>query len=91
VAKLGGPREVDRNGLGESYESTPSARGRELHRELKLACAIAHGRGAKLSKLELIELVLEEGLPPRVERERIRDAKLADEGTTPPSSPPPSD
>jgi hypothetical protein len=78
-------------------------RGRELQRQLKQACAIAHGRGYGLSRNGLIELVLEDGLPSRAERERIRWEKLADAednaaqadwrhgGTTPPSAPPPSD
>jgi hypothetical protein len=80
-------------------------RGRELQRQLKQACAIAHGRGYGLSRNGLIELVLEDGLPSRAERERIRAEKLAAEdaelighaqdardalGTTPPFSPPPS-
>jgi hypothetical protein len=89
--------------LPQSDESAPSARGRELQRQLKQACAIAHGRGYGLSKLDLIELVLEEGLPTRAERERMRREKLASDdetyrlhstaglGTTPPSPPPPSD
>ena len=49
------------------------------------ACAIAHGRGSGMSLLELWDVVLEEGLPPRVERERILAERLGD--TTSSSSP----
>lgn len=56
------------------------------------ACGIAHERGAGMSLLALWELVLEEGLPSRVERERMLAEKLAESGadggnTTTSSSP----
>lgn len=47
-----------------------------LRAELRIACAIAHGATGKKSLLELVAIVLEDGLPSRVERERIRDQKL---------------
>lgn len=46
------------------------------------ACGIAHGRGAGMSLLELWELVLEEGLPSRMERERLLAEKLGGNATT---------
>lgn len=74
-----------------SYESPPSVNGREIRARLQKACAIAHGRGAGMSANEMLELVLEHGLPPREERERILREKLVDDGGTPsPISPPPS-
>lgn len=51
------------------------------------ACAIVHGRGAGMSLLALWELVLEDGLPPRLERERMLAERLAEEEATPPLSP----
>lgn len=57
----------------------------EVRNGLRQACAIAHGRGSKMSLLELGALILNEGLPRPEERERIRAAKLAevDEGEPP--------
>jgi hypothetical protein len=42
------------------------------------ACAIAHGRGAGMSLLALWELVLDEGLPSRAEREQMLEERLGD-------------
>jgi hypothetical protein len=61
----------------ESYESPPSIHGREIRAQAQKACAIVHGRGHGFSANELWLLVLEHGLPPREERERILRAKLA--------------
>lgn len=61
-----------------------------IRAELQLACAIVFNVGSGKSLLELCVLILEEGLPSRAERERIRDELASDEGTTPPLSPPPS-
>lgn len=58
------------------HESAPSARRRELQKLLVVACAIAHGEGIGQSLSDLVELVLERGLPARVERERLRDERL---------------
>jgi hypothetical protein len=43
------------------------------------ACAIAHGKGAGMSLLALWELVLEDGLPSRAERERMLEERLKDD------------
>lgn len=60
----------------------------DVRNEMRQACAIAHGCGSGMSLLELGVLVLEHGLPPREERERMLAAKLAEEeGDTAPSSP----
>lgn len=74
----------------KSHESPPSIQGREIRARFQKACAIAHGCGKGLSANALMELVLEQGLPPSAERERILREKFAsDEGTT--LSPPPTD
>lgn len=59
--------------------SVDTPKGREIRGAFQKACAIAHGRGAGLSANELMQLVYEEGLPSREERERILREKLADE------------
>jgi hypothetical protein len=55
---------------------------REIRTLFGKACAIVHGRGSGMSVNELMELVYEEGLPPRAEREQILEAKLAGDNTT---------
>ena len=49
----------------------------EARVELQKACAIAHDKGAGMSLLQLVTLILEDGLPSRSEREKILAAKLA--------------
>lgn len=48
--------------------------------DLQRACAIVHGRGAKLSLLELCVLVMKDGLLNEQEREQRLAQKLADGG-----------
>ena len=55
-----------------SDESGPSIRRRDLSRQLRIACATAHGFGADMSLNELVAEILERGLPSREERERIK-------------------
>ncbi len=57
-------------------ESLPSMERKALRRELKIACAIAHSGEAGVTLHELVAFVLEHGLPPKAERERIRDERL---------------
>ena len=42
-----------------------------------MACAITHGCGTGMSTAEMVELILEDGLPSREERERQLAEKLA--------------
>lgn len=51
----------------------------EIRDALRLACATVHGQGAGMSLLQLSSLILEHGLPPRAERERLLAAKLAED------------
>lgn len=64
------------------HESTPNGHeymsGRSIRADFQKACAIAHGRGSGMSANELMQLVYEEGLPSREERERLLAAKLAE-------------
>jgi hypothetical protein len=46
--------------------------------DMARACAIVHGRGAKLSLLELCVLVMKDGLLNEREREELLERKLAD-------------
>jgi hypothetical protein len=48
--------------------------------DLARACAIVHGRGAKLSLLELCVLVMRDGLLNEEERAQLLAQKLADDG-----------
>ena len=50
--------------------------GRQVRKQLQIACATAHGVGAGMSANELTELVLERGLPSREEREKILQERL---------------
>lgn len=60
----------------------------DIRKEAQLAAAIVYGRGSGMSLLELMVLMLEEGLPSRVEREKIRAEHMQkEERATPPSSP----
>ena len=52
---------------------------RDRRHELVLACAIAHGFGEGWSVPHLVEVIIEDGLPSRAERERMRDEALAAE------------
>ena len=45
--------------------------GKALLKEAQLACAIVYGKGALMSRDQLLRLILDEGLPSRAERERI--------------------
>lgn len=47
-----------------------------LRRDLRTAIAIVHGGTEAKTMFELVSFVLEHGIPPREERERIRDKKL---------------
>ena len=54
------------------YESSPLRYDRrERRKELVKACAIVHGVGAYMPLAQLVELILEDGLPPRQERDRM--------------------
>lgn len=54
----------------------------EIRQDAQRACAIAHGRGAGMALLALFQLVLDEGIPSRAERERILAERLSEGDTT---------
>lgn len=61
----------------------------DVRLDAQRACGIVYGRGAGMSLLALFQLVLDEGIPSRAERERMLAEKLASGGdnTTLSSSP----
>lgn len=76
------PRGTDPVLIAED-RSEPIARGRRIHRDLKVACAIVYGIGAGMSKLDLLERVLEDGLPSRAEREAVKAERMQEETPRP--------
>ena len=59
---------------------TQTKKGKDgLRDQLRTACAIAGHTAGKLSLNQLVEIVLEHGLPSRPERERLLEERLKDD------------